>query len=487
MEENEKCGALMKPFMDDDFLLKSETARRLYHDYAKPMPIIDYHCHLNPRLIQENYRFRNLTDAWIDGDHYKWRAMRANGITENLVTGGEGVTDEERFRAWARTVPMTIGNPLFHWSHLELRRLFGIQELINEKNADAIWEQANARLNEPEFTTRGLILSSNVKVVCTTDDPVDSLEYHKAMQEEAGAQFQMLPSFRPDKALEINRPTFRPWLGKLQEAANLTIDSYDDLLKALEQRVAYFHEAGGRVSDHALDYVPYKKASKEEVSGIFLKALQGDSVTLEEEMKYKTYTLLFLGRLYADRDWAMQLHMNASRNNNTRMMKLLGPDTGYDSIGDTPVAGPLVSLLDDLEKENALPRTILYSLNPNDNDILAALIGSFQGGGTPGKIQFGSAWWFNDTKDGMLDQMTRLGNMGLLSRFVGMLTDSRSFLSYTRHEYFRRILCDMLGRWVEDGEAPSDLEWLGGIVKGICYHNAEQYFKFGAEKGVSGT
>ncbi|NMO96222.1 glucuronate isomerase [Paenibacillus lemnae] len=472
----------MKPFMDDDFLLNSETAKTLYHEHAETMPIIDYHCHLSPEMIRKDHRFQNLTEAWINGDHYKWRAMRANGIDESYITGGEGVSDYDRFLAWARTVPMTVGNPLYHWSHLELRRLFGINDIINEQNADKIWHAANERLKEKDFTTRGLIRSSHVKVVCTTDDPADSLEDHIALAQEDGVGFQMLPSFRPDKALEINRSTFLPWIERMGKVIGSGISSYDDLLQALQQRVEFFHSVGGRVSDHALDYVPYHKATKEEAGEIFLKALQGRSVSFEEEQQYKTYTLLYLGRLYAEKGWAMQFHMNASRNNNSLMMNRLGPDTGFDSIGDNPVAAPLVSLLDELDQHQALPKTILYSLNPNDNDILAAMIGSFQGGGIPGKIQFGSAWWFNDTKDGMIAQMSRLGNMGLLSRFVGMLTDSRSFLSYTRHEYFRRILCNMLGEWVEQGEAPSDMEWLGGIVKDICYGNAERYFEFGVRK-----
>ncbi|MUG66697.1 MULTISPECIES: glucuronate isomerase [Paenibacillus] len=470
----------MKPFMDEDFMLHSSTAQTLYHDYAKKMPIIDYHCHLSPQLIYENHRFRSLTEAWIDGDHYKWRAMRANGVREELITGGGGASDYDRFLAWAKTVPMTLGNPLFHWSHLELRRIFGIDDIISEKTAPHIWEQANARLAEDDMTTRGLIKSSNVQVVCTTDDPTDTLEYHIKLSKEDAPGFRMLPSFRPDKGLEINRDTFVPWVAKLAESSGITISDYDSFLKALESRAQFFHSVGGRVSDHALDYVPYAETTQEEAGAIFLKALQGSGVSREEEVKYKTFTLLHLGKIYARLGWAMQYHINAQRNNNTRMFQTLGPDTGYDSIGDAPLATPLVRLLDRLDQEQALPRTILYSLNPRDNDILAALIGSFQGDGIPGKIQFGSAWWFNDTKDGMIDQMSKLGNMGLLSRFVGMLTDSRSFLSYTRHEYFRRIVCNLLGDWVERGEAPHDPAWLGEMVQAICYNNAEAYFRFGA-------
>ncbi|WP_419871984.1 glucuronate isomerase [Candidatus Pristimantibacillus sp. PTI5] len=468
----------MKPFMDDNFLLSNETAVRLYHDFAKDMPIIDYHCHLSPQQILENTSFENLTAAWLYGDHYKWRALRANGVEERFVTGGEGVTDYDRFEAWAKTVPQTIGNPLYQWSHLELRRYFGVNELINEKNAGAIWEQVNAKLATGQFKARDLIKMSNVEVICTTDDPVDTLEYHIAIKELEDFNVQVLPSFRPDKALEINRPAFRDWVSKLGEAASAAIDSYDALLAALAARVKFFDEVGCKVSDHALDYVAYAETTKAEAAAVFAKALNGETVTLEEEKQYKTHTLLFLGRLYAERGWAMQFHINAARNNSSRMLGKLGPDTGFDSINDSAVAYPLAKLLDALDTDDALPKTIVYSLNAKDNDVLGSIIGSFQGGGVPGKIQLGSAWWFNDTKNGMLDQMNALANLGLLSRFVGMLTDSRSFLSYTRHEYFRRILCNLLGEWVENGEAPHDMELLGDMVQNISYRNAKAYFGF---------
>jgi glucuronate isomerase len=467
-----------RAFLDDNFLLYNDTAVKLYHEFAKQMPIIDYHCHLSPQEIFENKTYKNITEIWLYGDHYKWRAMRANGFEEKYVTGGEGVSDYDRFLAWAKTVPMTIGNPLYHWSHLELQRYFGITELLNEQNAPAIWEKANAQLTGAGFGARDLITKSNVKVVCTTDDPTDSLEYHIKIKDIKDFDCQVLPSFRPDKGLEINRAGFVQWIGKLAEVAGQEISSYDQLLTALESRVRFFHSVGGRVSDHALDYVPYAETTKEEAAAIFAKALQGQAVSLEEEKKYKTYTLLFLGKLYAELDWAMQFHINAHRNNNTRMFGKLGPDTGFDSINDSTLAQPLVRLLDALNNENAIAKTILYSLNPKDNFVLATIIGSFQGGGIPGKIQFGSAWWFNDTKDGMIDQMENLANAGLLSRFVGMLTDSRSFLSYTRHEYFRRILCNLLGEWVEKGEAPNDTELLGSIVQNVCYNNANEYFTF---------
>lgn len=468
----------MKPFMDDHFLLSNETAIKLYHNFAKDMPIIDYHCHLSPQQIFENKSFENITEAWLYGDHYKWRAMRANGVEERFVTGGEGVTDYERFEAWAKTVPQTIGNPLYQWSHLELRRYFGIYELINEKNAPSIWEQVNAKLATGQFKARDLVNMSKVEVICTTDDPVDSLEYHIAIKALDDFNVQVLPSFRPDKALEINRPTFLEWVGKLEEAAATTIDSYDALLDALEARVKFFAEVGCKVSDHALDYVAYAETTKADAAAIFAKALNKETVSLEEEKQYKTFTLLFLGRLYAERGWAMQFHINAARNNSSRMFGKLGPDTGFDSINDSDVAYPLTRLLDALDMDDALPKTIVYSLNAKDNDVLGSIIGSFQGGGVPGKIQLGSAWWFNDTKNGMLDQMNTLANQGLLSRFVGMLTDSRSFLSYTRHEYFRRLLCNLLGEWVENGEAPEDMELLGQMVQNISYRNAKAYFGF---------
>jgi glucuronate isomerase len=468
----------MKPFMDDDFLLSNETAIRLYHDFAKDMPIIDYHCHLSPQQIFENTSFSNLTEAWLYGDHYKWRALRANGVDESYITGGEGVTDYERFEAWARTVPQTIGNPLYQWSHLELRRYFDVHELINEKNAPVIWEKVNAKLATGQYRARDLIKMSNVEVICTTDDPADSLEYHIAIKGLEDFNVQVLPSFRPDKALEINRATFLEWIGKLGAAASSEVGSYDELLDALAARVKFFDEVGCKVSDHALDYVAYAETTKEDAAAIFAKALNGETVSLEEEKQYKTYTLLFLGRLYAERGWAMQFHINAARNNSSRMFGKLGPDTGFDSINDSAVAYPLAKLLDALDTDDALPKTIVYSLNAKDNDVLGSIIGSFQGGGVPGKIQLGSAWWFNDTKNGMLDQMNALANQGLLSRFVGMLTDSRSFLSYTRHEYFRRLLCNLLGEWVENGEAPADMELLGDMVQNISYRNAKAYFGF---------
>jgi glucuronate isomerase len=466
----------MKKFLDENFLLSNQTAVDLYHQFAKDMPIIDYHCHLNPQEIYENKRFQNLTEAWLYGDHYKWRMMRANGIEESHITGN--ASDYDRFLAWAKTVPMMIGNPLYHWSHLELQRYFDVHELINEQNAPVIWEKVNAQLKDGAFGARDLIVKSKVTTICTTDDPTDSLEFHVKIKDIADFDVAVLPAFRPDKALEINRATFIPWVHKLGQVQGQPLDNYDAFLAGLEARANFFHSVGGRVSDHALDKVVYAETTKEEVAGIFAKALRGGSVTLEEEAKFKTHTFLFLGQLYTELGWVMQLHINAARNNNTRQFEELGPDTGYDSINDSPLAYPLGRLLDAMEQAQSLPKTILYSLNPKDNQILATLMGCFQGGGIPGKMQFGSAWWYNDTKDGMLDQMKTLANVGLLSRFIGMLTDSRSFLSYTRHEYFRRLLCNLIGEWVEQGEFPYDAELLKSIIQGISYNNAKQYFDF---------
>jgi glucuronate isomerase len=466
----------MKNFMDENFLLNNVTAVKLFHDFAKDMPIIDYHCHLSPQEIFENKSFRNITDAWLGGDHYKWRVMRALGIDEELITGN--ASDYDKFLAWAEAVPLLIGNPLYNWTHLELQRYFGINEILNKKTAPQIWEKVNELLNREDYRVRDLIRKSNVKVVCTTDDPVDSLEYHLQLKEDTSFNVSIVPGFRPDKGLEINRDGYGEWVGKLQEVSGTQIQSYADFLSALESRVRYFHSVGGRVSDHAIDTMVFAETTEEEVAEIFAQALQGNKVSFENEKKYKTYTLKFLGKLYAELDWAMQFHINALRNNNTRMFNVLGPDTGYDAMNDGEIAKPLVRLLDSLDQENALPKTILYSLNPKDNHVIAAMIGSFQGGGIPGKIQFGTAWWFNDTKDGMLDQMKSLANMGVFSRFIGMLTDSRSFLSYTRHEYFRRIVCNLIGEWVENGEVPNDPETLGEIVQAISYNNAKDYFNF---------
>ncbi len=465
----------MKKFMDENFLLTTTTAENLFNKYAKKMPIIDYHCHISPKEIYDNKKFKNLTEAWLYGDHYKWRLMRSFGIDEKFITGDS--TDYEKFISYVKSIETAIGNPLYHWTHLELQRYFGIYEVINEKNAPIIWEKANKLLAQDDFTVREIIKKSNVKAICTTDDPVDSLEYHIKLKEEKDFSVKIFPAFRPDKALGINKEGFVNWIAKLGEVSNENVDSYDKFLNALGSRIEFFHSVGCRVSDHALDYVPYLEATKEEISRIFTKALQGNGVTIEEETKYRTYTMQFLGKNYAKLGWVMELHINAFRDNNSAMFDKMGPDTGFDSINDSKVAYPLSKLLNSLEAEKSLPKTVLYSLNPNDNYILGALLGCFQGKEALGKIQLGAAWWFNDNKDGMLEQMKALANLGLLSSFLGMLTDSRSFLSYTRHEYFRRILCEYVGNLVENGEVPDDEELLKKVIENICYKNAENYFE----------
>ncbi|WP_072968221.1 glucuronate isomerase [Thermoanaerobacter uzonensis] len=466
----------MKNFMDENFLLTNETAVRLYHEYAKNMPIYDFHCHLSPKEIYENKRFKNITEIWLYGDHYKWRLMRANGIEEKYITGN--ADDYDKFMAYAKTIPMAIGNPVYHWTHLELQRYFGIYDLLNEETAKSIWERANEVINHDDFNVRNIIKKSNVKVIITTDDPTDSLEYHIKLKEEKEFDVKVLPAFRPDKGLGIEKEDFIPWLKKLEKVTGININNYDDFLQALEERIKFFHSVGCRISDHALDYVFYEKTSKQEVEKIFKKALLREHLTKEEIDSFKTYTLIFLGKKYAELKWVMQLHIGAMRNNNTKMYKILGPDTGYDSISDFTIAYPLAKLLDSLDVEDALPKTILYTLNPAANYVIATMIGNFQGGGIIGKMQFGTAWWFNDNKDGMMEQMKALANTGLLSRFVGMVTDSRSFLSYARHEYFRRILCNLLGEWVENGEAPNDIGLLGRIVQDISFNNAKEYIGF---------
>lgn len=464
----------MKVFMNEDFLLDTQTAAKLYHEFAADMPIFDYHCHISPQEIAENKKYRNITELWLGGDHYKWRTMRMNGVDEKYITGDGD--DKEKFLKWAETLQNCMGNPLYHWTHLELRRYFGIQELLSSKTAESIWERCNAMLQQEDFTARNLIRRSNVKVVCTTDDPVDSLEYHKTLAEDKTFDIKVLPAFRPDKSINIEKEGFIPWLLNLEKITDTKITTFQALKNALISRLEFFHQAGCRISDHALDPLIFQEGTEEEASIIFKKALEGEALTAEEVAVYKAQVLIFLGRQYRRLGWVMQLHIGTLRNTNSRMLKMLGPDTGFDSIGDWTFASELASLLDSLDKTDELPKTILYHLNPRDNEILGTIMGCFQGGSIPGKVQFGSAWWFNDQKDGMEKQLTTLANLGLLSRFVGMLTDSRSFLSYIRHEYFRRILCNILGNWVEKGEIPDDMELLGKLVQDICYNNAESYF-----------
>ncbi len=464
----------MKDFMNEDFLLDTPTAVRLYHDYAEEMPIFDYHCHLNPKEIAENKKYRNITELWLGGDHYKWRAIRSNGIDEKYITGD--ADDKEKFLKWAETMPNCIGNPLYHWTHLELRRYFVINELLSPDTAESIWERCNEMLEKDEFTAKNLIKRSNVKVVCTTDDPVDSLEYHKIIAEDINFGVKVLPALRPDKGINIDKDGFIAWIKKLSEVSGIKITTFQDLKKALLSRLEFFHKAGCRISDHGLDPLVFRDGTEEDASNILQKALAGNPITSEEVAVYKTQVLVFLGRQYARLGWVMQLHMGTLRNTNTRMMQKLGPDTGFDSIGDWTFASALAAFLNALDKTDELPKTILYHLNPRENEVLGTIIGCFQGGKIPGKVQLGSAWWFNDQKDGMEKQMIALANLGLLGRFVGMLTDSRSFLSYIRHEYFRRILCNILGNWVEKGEIPNDMALLGKMVQDICYKNAVNYF-----------
>jgi len=465
----------MTSFLSEDFLLHNEFAKRLYHEVAADLPIIDYHCHLPPHQVSEDYRFKNLTDIWLRGDHYKWRAMRINGVDERFCTGD--ATDKEKFLAFARTVPYTIGNPIYHWAHLELRRPFGISGIVlNENTAERVWNETNEMLATPEFSARSIMQKMNVEMVGTTDDPIDDLAAHKLVAEDKSFPVQMLPSWRPDKAFNIHLETFPAYMEALSKAADVEITRFADLCAALDKRLQHFADHGCCVTDHALDTVCYEDSTEQELDAILAKRLSGGQVTEFETAQFKTAVLVYLGKEYAKRGWVQQYHIGALRNNNQRMFKLLGPDTGFDSINDGLVAMPLARLLDALDRDNALPKTILYGLNPRDNEVLATMCGNFQDGSIEGKIQFGSGWWFNDQKDGMERQMTQLAQLGLLSRFVGMLTDSRSFMSYTRHEYFRRILCQMIGKWVEDGEVPADFELLSRMVRDICYYNAKNYF-----------
>ncbi len=465
----------MANFLTDDFLLHTPVAKKLYHDFAQHLPIIDYHCHLPPKQIAVDYRFENLTDIWLKGDHYKWRAMRTNGIAESLCTGD--ASDKEKFLAFARTVPYTLGNPIYHWTHLELRRPFGLSDVeLNPSNAEEIWDQCNAMLASPEFSARAIMQKMNVRMVGTTDDPLDDLSAHKTIADDADFAVRVLPSWRPDKSFNIAQSHFVDYVVKLSEITDIEINSFSALCQALLQRLDHFAAHGCTIADHALDVVEYAEASETEIDEILNLRLAGGVVTAEQSAKFKTAVLVFLGEQYATRGWVQQYHIGALRNNNGLMLERLGPDTGFDSINDRPVAMELSALLNALAKKEALPKTILYCLNPSDNEVIATMCGNFQGGGVVGKIQFGSGWWFNDQKDGMQRQMQQLAQLGLLSRFVGMLTDSRSFLSYTRHEYFRRILCNMLGQWVADGEAPEDIPLLSTIVKDICFNNANTYF-----------
>jgi glucuronate isomerase len=463
-------------YLDENFLLHSPTARRLFHEVAKDQPIIDYHCHLSPREIATNHRWETISDIWLGGDHYKWRLMRANGVDENLITGES--SPREKFQAWAETVPYTLRNPIHHWTHLELQRYFGIDLLLSPQTADEIWERTNAKLAEADFCVHGLLKQFDVRVVGTTDDPADPLDDHLAIA-ASDLRTQVLPTFRPDKALAVDRPDLLvPWLKKLAAISDTAIERLSDLLAALQKRHDAFHAAGGRLSDHGLDRLPALPCTDEEAAVIFDKALSGKPATPEEKEKFSFYLMIFFGQLDAARGWTKQLHLGAFRGCNTLMTKRLGPDTGYDTIGDTGQGAALINYLDALATGGSLPKIVIYNLNPRDNYLFACLTGVFQDGTVPGKIQFGSGWWFLDQKDGMELQLNALSATGLLSRFVGMLTDSRSFLSFPRHEYFRRIFCNLIGGEADRGELPDDFEALSELVRAVSFGNAQRHFGF---------
>lgn len=469
----------MKAFMDKEFMLQNPTAQHLYHTYAEDMPICDYHCHIPPREIYENRRFENITQVWLGGDHYKWRQMRSNGVDEKYITG-DG-SDREKFQAWAETMPKLIGNPLYHWSHLELRRYFGYEGYLNGDTAEEVWNLCNAKLQEDSMTVRNIIKQSGVTLICTTDDPVDSLEWHKKIAEDPTFDVQVLPAWRPDKAMNVEKPTYGEYIAQLSKVSGIEIKDFTSLKEALKNRMAFFASMGCCVSDHALEYVMYAPASDAEVDAILQKGLSGEAISKEEELKYKTAYMLFVAREYVKLGWVMQIHYGCKRDNNAYMFEQLGPDTGYDCINNYAPSSEMADFLNALNQSDELPKTIIYSLNPNDNQAIGTILGCFQDSTAVAKIQQGSAWWFNDHKTGMTDQMISLANLGNLSGFVGMLTDSRSFLSYTRHDYFRRILCNLIGTWVENGEYPADYETLEEIVRGISYNNAVNYFNFNLE------
>lgn len=460
-------------FIGENFLLRTKTAQELFHAYAKEMPIFDYHCHLPVEQIARDKHFDSITDLWLGGDHYKWRAMRSRGVSERFITGG--ATDEEKFVRWAQTLPYIAGNPLYHWSHLELARYFDFNEVLSEKNAAEVFAHCNQALNK-RGSARGLIARSNVRTMCTTDDPTDTLEHHAALSNDGSFQTRVLPAFRPDPAFSPMSQGFLAWLEKLSDVTGIAVKDFDGLLEALRQRVEFFHQRGCRLSDHALDTVDYAAPDKRKAAAAFKAALAGKPLSPGDEASYKAYLIRFLGGQYAKHGWTMQLHIAALRDVNAKMVAQIGTATGFDSIDDRPFAKNLGRLLSDLNDKDELPKTILYTLNPAANYVLGSMIGCFQNDEAVGKLQFGSAWWFCDQKDGMAEQLKTLSNLGALSSFVGMLTDSRSFISYPRHEYFRRVLCSLIGAWVEDGEYPDDIPFLGKVVQDICYHNAVNYF-----------
>ncbi len=462
-------------FIHEDFLLENEYSRRLFHDYASEMPIIDYHCHLPPNEIAQDRVFENLTQVWINGDHYKWRAMRTFGIDEQYITGD--APDQDKFTKWAETVPHTLRNPLYHWTHLELKRYFDIDLLLNERTAIEIYQETLTKLNTKDYSCQNLLRKNNVEVVCTTEDPLDSLTYHKALV-GTDMGFKMHTAFRPDKAILIGSKQYNEYLDQLENVCGKSINNFQTLCDALHSRVEYFHENGCRLSDHGLNYIPFVSYKEEQIDEIFIKRRAGKDLTIEEEEKFQTAILLFLSECYHEKGWVQQFHLGALRNNNTRMHRMLGPDTGWDSIGDFQQAPTLSRFLDALDTKDKLAKTILYNLNPADNEVMATMIGNYNDGSVKGKVQLGSGWWFLDQKDGIIKQLNALSNMGLISCFVGMLTDSRSFMSFPRHEYFRRVLCNLLGQEMQSGELPLDYELVGQLVKNICCFNARSYFDF---------
>ncbi|MFT4203904.1 MAG: glucuronate isomerase [Chitinophagaceae bacterium] len=467
----------MKQFLDDNFLLQSKTAETLYHDYAKALPIIDYHNHLIPEQVANNKKFENITQVWLYGDHYKWRAMRTNGVNEKYITGD--ASDYEKFEKWAATVPYTLRNPLYHWTHLELKRYFGIKEILSEKTAKPIYEEASNKLQTSEYAVCGLLNKMNVEIICTTDDPIDNLEYHQQFKQQENKGFKMLPAFRPDKAMNCDDITvLNNYIDKLATVIGKEIHTLAEYLEALKSRHDYFSENGCKVSDHGLENIDAEDFTEMQVTEIFQKIRTGERIDRKENKTFKSAMLYWFALWNHEKGWVQQYHLGALRNNNTRMLALLGPDTGWDSIGDYSQAQTLSKFLNKLDTQDKLTKTILYNLNPADNEIFATMIGNFNDGSVAGKVQFGSAWWFLDQKDGMTKQINALSNMGLLSRLVGMLTDSRSFLSFPRHEYFRRLVCNLFGEDIENGELPNDIPWIGKIVQDICYYNAKNYFNF---------
>jgi glucuronate isomerase len=466
----------MNKFQDADFLLYAEPAKKLFHEYAETMPIIDYHCHLSPQQIAENHQFENLTSLWLKGDHYKWRAMRMNGIHESFITGSK--SDWEKFMKWAETVPYTQRNPLYHWTHLELRRYFGIEKLLNGNSAREIYEFCNQQLQKSEYRVQGLLKKMNVEIICTTDDPIDSLEYHQQIKSQ-DISLRVFPTFRPDKVLEIgDSKVFRSYINKMERVTNLSISKYAQFLDALKNRHDFFHFNGCRVADHGLEQFYNTKWEETEIENIFEKVLSGRDGNFLECQKFQSALLYQIAEWNHEKKWVQQYHLGALRNNNSRMLGGLGPDTGWDSIGDFRQAKALSAFMNSLDKTNSLARTIIYNNNPADNEVMATMIGNFNDGSLPGKVQWGSAWWFLDQKEGMTRQLNTLSNMGLIARFIGMVTDSRSFLSYPRHEYFRRILCGLFGEEIDRGELPQDLEWTGKLIRDICYYNALDYFNW---------